>query len=218
VEEEEQLAVDSGQIEEQWPVSSGPAGKRKHKKEQKLPIILEITTRRDGSPLTSWVERASGGGGESSAAAQVNSTSTPELTGEALSANPVATAADRCAPASTSKVAEVRKETQCVEHRSDGRRCLWPVMEGRTRCQRHEMWFDEIACVMGMPFPEDALSLQNLMAVTISLMLKGTITPQKANAIANICRVMRQNVFDCKKELEHAETEMTRVFQVTRIQ
>ena len=45
-----------------------------------------------------------------------------------------------------------------------------------------------------LPYPEDAISIQQLLAQTMGMMLNRHITPEQARAVATLCRELRQNL------------------------
>ncbi len=46
----------------------------------------------------------------------------------------------------------------------------------------------------GMPYPEDAISIQQVLAETMGMLLNRHITPDQARSVAVLCREMRQNL------------------------
>ncbi|MGH9669597.1 MAG: hypothetical protein ACRD3A_05730 [Terriglobales bacterium] len=93
----------------------------------------------------------------------------------------------------------------CQERRADGRRCRYPVEEGGAMCRAHAEW--RAGPLAALPFPDDALGLQRLMAKLLSGLLYGGMDPQKARVAADVCRTMRQNIEGCERAAREAEEE-----------
>src|SRR3954464_10891375 len=94
----------------------------------------------------------------------------------------------------------------CQERRADGRRCPYPVSEGEAMCKAHAEW--KAGPLALLPFPDDALGLQRLMAKLLSGLLYEKLDPLKARVAADVCRTMRQNLEGCAREAALAEEEM----------
>ena len=93
----------------------------------------------------------------------------------------------------------------CQEQRADGRRCRYPVEEGGEMCRAHAEW--RAGPLAALPFPDDALGLQRLMAKLLSGLLYGGMDPQRARVAADVCRTMRQNIEGCERAAREAEEE-----------
>jgi hypothetical protein len=93
---------------------------------------------------------------------------------------------------------EVRR---CCRLLTDGRQCESPAVEG-DECLRHFRWYTLYLSVHGLPLPEDGLSLQEVLAFTVDLVLSKQATPEQAHAVAELCRVMEKNMTRCERELE----------------
>jgi hypothetical protein len=93
----------------------------------------------------------------------------------------------------------------CQEKRADGRRCRYPVAEGATMCRAHAEW--QAGSLRHLPFPDDALGLQRLMAKLLQGLMYEGMDPLKARVAADVCRTMRANLERCAKEAEQAERE-----------
>ena len=93
----------------------------------------------------------------------------------------------------------------CQERRADGRRCRYPVDEGAAMCRAHAEW--KAGPLAALPFPDDALGLQRLMAKLLSGLLYGGMDPQKARVAADVRRTMRQNIEGCERAAREAEEE-----------
>jgi hypothetical protein len=94
----------------------------------------------------------------------------------------------------------------CPERRGDGRRCRYPVAEGAAMCKAHAEW-KASAIGSTLPFPDDALGLQRLMAKLLSGLMYEGMDPLKARVAADVCRTMRQNLELCAREAAEAERE-----------
>lgn len=93
----------------------------------------------------------------------------------------------------------------CQERRADGRQCRYPVEEGGEMCRAHAEW--RAGPLAALPFPDDALGLQRLMAKLLSGLLYGKMDPQRARVAADVCRTMRQNIEGCERAAREAEEE-----------
>ena len=93
----------------------------------------------------------------------------------------------------------------CQERRADGRQCRYPVEEGAAMCRAHAEW--RAGPLAALPFPDDALGLQRLMAKLLSGLLYGKMDPQRARVAADVCRTMRQNLEGCERAAREAEEE-----------
>ena len=94
---------------------------------------------------------------------------------------------------------------RCVEKRTDGRACGRPVEEGSTRCGVHRQWFQTAASAMGFPFPGDAVGMHDMLARLFTLVAQGTFTPEHANVLLSICRLMQKNLREYEAEREWEE-------------
>jgi len=72
-------------------------------------------------------------------------------------------------------------------------------------CRAHAEW--KAGPLAALPFPDDALGLQRLMAKLLSGLLYGKMDPQKARVAADVCRTMRQNIEGCERAAREAEEE-----------
>ncbi|HEV2020936.1 MAG TPA: hypothetical protein VGQ94_00245 [Terriglobales bacterium] len=93
----------------------------------------------------------------------------------------------------------------CQERRADGRQCRYPAEEGGAMCRAHTEW--KASPLAALPFPDDALGLQRLMAKLLSGLLYGGMDPQKARVAADVCRTMRQNIEGYERAAREAEEE-----------
>ena len=92
-------------------------------------------------------------------------------------------------------------ERRCRALHPDGRQCELPAMENYTECLRHFRWFSLYTSLHGFPLPEDGLSLQEMLAYTVDMVLCKRTTAEEAHAIAELCRVMEKNLARCEREL-----------------
>ena len=83
---------------------------------------------------------------------------------------------------------------QCSHVRADGLRCGRRAGPGAEQCEWHGDWNFQMMPHTGLPYPEDAISIQQLLAQTMGMMLNRHITPEQARAAAALCREMRQNL------------------------
>lgn len=83
---------------------------------------------------------------------------------------------------------------QCSHLRSDGLRCGRRAAPGREQCEWHYDWNFQLMTGSALPYPEDAISIQQLLAQTLSMVLLKRITPQQGRAAAALCREMRANL------------------------
>ncbi len=93
----------------------------------------------------------------------------------------------------------------CPERRADGRQCRYPAVEGGEMCRAHAEW--KAGPLAALPFPDDALGLQRLMAKLLGGLLYGKMDPQRARVAADVCRTMRQNLEGCERAAREAEEE-----------
>jgi hypothetical protein len=94
----------------------------------------------------------------------------------------------------------------CQEVRADGRRCRYPAEEGGQSCRAHAEW--KVSPLASLPFPDDALGLQRLMAKLLQGLMYEGMDPLKARVAADVCRTMRANLGACAEEAARAEEEM----------
>lgn len=83
---------------------------------------------------------------------------------------------------------------QCSHVRADGLRCGRRAAPGQEQCEWHGDWNFQMMIHSAMPYPEDAVSIQQLLAQTMGMMLNRHITPEQARAAAMLCREMRANL------------------------
>jgi hypothetical protein len=90
----------------------------------------------------------------------------------------------------------------CQRLRASGEVCGMPVEAGSKECARHERWFSLVPAVFGMPYPEDAVSVQEILARAVSMVVRREMSPEHAKAVAMLCREMRQNLAAYEREME----------------
>jgi hypothetical protein len=90
---------------------------------------------------------------------------------------------------------------RCGRLLTDGRQCELPAVEGDL-CLRHYRWQVLHLAVYGLPLPEDGLTLQEVLGLTVELVLSEQVTPDVGHAVADLCRVMEKNMTRCEREQE----------------
>lgn len=97
----------------------------------------------------------------------------------------------------------------CQERRGDGRSCRFPALEGRTMCAQHGAWSALAVAggAMSLPYPEDAVALQELMARVAASVMQKMITPEQARIVSDLCRTMQKNLAACERQAREAEEE-----------
>jgi hypothetical protein len=88
----------------------------------------------------------------------------------------------------------IQASAQCSHVRADGLRCGRRAASGREECEWHGDWNFQMMPHTGLPYPEDAISIQHVLAQTMGMMLNRHITPEQARAVAVLCRELRQNL------------------------
>jgi hypothetical protein len=96
----------------------------------------------------------------------------------------------------------VEVEEGCPRLRASGEMCGMPMEPGSKECSRHERWYSLVPAVFGMPYPEDAVSVQEILARAVSMVVGREMKPEQARAIALLCREMRQNLPAYEREME----------------
>jgi len=94
---------------------------------------------------------------------------------------------------------------QCSHVRADGMRCGRRAAPGRDQCEWHGDWNFQLMPHSAMPYPEDAISIQQLLARTLAMMLSRHITPDQARAAAVLCKEMRANLARFEWEMRRYE-------------
>ncbi len=83
---------------------------------------------------------------------------------------------------------------QCSHVRADGLRCGRRAAPNQEQCEWHSKWNFQLMVHSGMPYPEDAISIQQVLAQTMGMLLCRHITPEQARAVASLCKEMRANL------------------------
>jgi hypothetical protein len=76
------------------------------------------------------------------------------------------------------------------------------VEEGARECARHERWYSLVPAVFGMPYPEDAVSVQEILARAVAMVMRREMAPEQGRAIAALCREMRHNLRGYEQEMK----------------
>ena len=92
--------------------------------------------------------------------------------------------------------------TQCSHVRADGLRCGRRAAAGLDQCEWHHRWNFEQMLHSGMPYPEDAISIQQILAEATGMVLNRQITPEQGRTVAMLCREMRQNLMRFEWEMK----------------
>ncbi|MFB3917294.1 MAG: hypothetical protein ACE14M_11230 [Terriglobales bacterium] len=102
--------------------------------------------------------------------------------------------------------------------RGDGRQCVFPAKEGFDKCERHQRWYASVPPMLGMPYPEDAISLQEVMAQTVAMVLNRELEADKALAVQKLCQTMEKNLLEFKREVADAEADLAMAPRIRRVQ
>jgi len=89
----------------------------------------------------------------------------------------------------------------CTRRRGNGAMCGRPADGGRDECWLHAEWYSLLPAVFGMPYPEDAVAIHQILSRTMSMVIGGEISPQKAQAITKLCRELRRNLMWYQREM-----------------
>jgi hypothetical protein len=79
--------------------------------------------------------------------------------------------------------------------------CGRPADGGRDECWLHAEWYAWLPAIFGMPYPEDAVAIHQILSRTMSMVIGGEISPQKAQAITKLCRELRRNLMWYQREM-----------------
>lgn len=120
--------------------------------------------------------------------------------------------AERADEAGATKNSErdVASGRMCMASRSNGTPCAMRAARGKSMCARHERWYRSIPVMMGMPYPEDAVGLQDVMAQVVAMVLNRELDAERAKVVAQICQVMQKNLKDYRREVAQAEMDEQR--------
>ncbi len=72
--------------------------------------------------------------------------------------------------------------------------------------------------MLGMPYPEDAISLQEVMAQTVAMVLNRELEADKALAVQKLCQTMEKNLLEFKREVADAEADLAMAPRIRRVQ
>lgn len=89
----------------------------------------------------------------------------------------------------------------CTRRRGNGTMCGRPADGGRDECWLHAEWYSLLPAVWGLPYPEDAVAIHQILSRTMSMVIGGEISPQKAGAITKLCRELRRNLMWYQREM-----------------
>jgi len=92
-------------------------------------------------------------------------------------------------------------QQQCATIRTDGERCPRMAMKGYEQCRNHLHWETRLPPLYGMPYPEDAVAIQEMLALALAHVLMERMSAEKARSIVLICTEMRRNLRDVQREL-----------------
>ena len=93
------------------------------------------------------------------------------------------------------------EEERCTNGRETGNRCGEHRMPDKEMCEMHWEWHASVPAVMGLPFPEDAVSLQRFLAKMLDLVMLGTVRPSMAKQTESLCKMLFRNASACEWEL-----------------
>ena len=98
---------------------------------------------------------------------------------------------------------EVPAAERCTHKRPSGDSCTDRRAEGKEMCEMHHDWHASAPAVMGLPFPEDAISLQRFLAKMLSLVIAGTVRPHVAKQTESLCKMLFRNTSACEWEIRN---------------
>jgi hypothetical protein len=87
----------------------------------------------------------------------------------------------------------------CEHTRSNGRACGRPRWGERRYCAVHGEWDQTMASAMGLPFPEDAMSLHRFLLKCLDMVVCGKLNDRRARAVEGLCRMIVRNM---EREIE----------------
>ena len=99
------------------------------------------------------------------------------------------------------KLEAVPEEERCTNIGEVGNRCVHRRMKGKEMCDLHEEWDASVMAVMGLPFPEDPVSLQRFLAKMLDLVMRGTIRPNVAKQSESLVKMLFRNAGACEWQL-----------------
>jgi len=89
---------------------------------------------------------------------------------------------------------------RCSHVGANARQCESAPVDGKQECSRHLRWNQIYPTAL--PFPEDALSLQEMMGYVVVCLVDKVINEDQARVISDLCRIMEKNLARCERELE----------------
>jgi len=87
---------------------------------------------------------------------------------------------------------EPPKDEGCRVVKSDGTRCGKPVWQ-EGMCGVHREWEMTMSAAMGLPFPEDQLSMHRFLLRALDLVVSGKISERRLRAMETLCRMIVRN-------------------------
>jgi hypothetical protein len=97
---------------------------------------------------------------------------------------------------------------RCSHLGAGGRQCESSPADGKQECSRHLRWSHIYPTAL--PFPEDALSLQEMMGYVVVCVVDKVIDSEQARVISDLCRIMEKNLARCESELEEMAWRRTK--------
>lgn len=99
---------------------------------------------------------------------------------------------------------EVPEEKRCVHVSMAGERCPREVSM-QERCEVHYQWFVSKLGLMGVPFPEDSMSLQVMLMKALEMVAAQKLEQKRVTAMVEICKMMANNVRWYQHESQEAD-------------
>ena len=90
--------------------------------------------------------------------------------------------------------------TGCRVENSAGVRCGRTVWK-EEMCAVHGQWHDTISASMGLPFPEDQLSLHRFLLRALDMVISGRISDRRLKTLEGLCKMIYKNVKTGKWEV-----------------
>jgi hypothetical protein len=103
------------------------------------------------------------------------------------------------------KLVVLPEEQRCVHVRSNGARCEGARRAGRERCEIHEEWFASAAAVLGLQFPEDAISLHRMLGTVLGMVVSHRIGFKTSRSVVELCRMLASNLAAYEEEVREVE-------------
>ncbi len=107
--------------------------------------------------------------------------------------------------------------TICTAVRGDGTRCKSLAAPPGPLCARHKRWYATLPPMLGMPYPEDAVALQDVVAQVLSMVLNREIDVQRGRVAAQLCMVLQRNLKAYQTTVREAEHEAARWVNANRV-